>query len=166
MPSRSTSPPCRCGWNRARRRQIYKETWRWERDFFYDPNIHGVDIPALTAKFEPYLDGLVSRGDLTYLLGDMLGEITAQHIYLGGGERPQPKRVPGGLLGADYTVENDRYRFKKIYHGENWNPQLRAPLTEPGVKVLEGTTSGRERQAAHRQGRDLSLLRADRRQYA
>ena len=123
---------------RAEWRQIYKETWRWERDFFYDPNIHGVDIPALTAKFEPYLDGLVSRGDLTYLLGDMLGEITAQHIYLGGGERPQPKRVPGGLLGADYTVENDRYRLAKIYHGENWNPELRAPLTEPGVKVQEG----------------------------
>jgi tricorn protease len=123
---------------RAEWRQIYDETWRIQRDFFYDPNLHGVDLPALTAKFRPYLDGIVSRGDLTYLLGDMLGEITAQHIYLGGGERPQPRRVPGGLLGADYAIENDRYRLAKIYRGENWNPRLRAPLTEPGVKVREG----------------------------
>jgi len=123
---------------RAEWRQIYREVWRIQRDFFYDPNLHGVDAGALTAAFEPYLDGLASRGDLTYLLADMLGEITAQHIYIGGGERPQPKRVPGGLLGADYTIENDRYRFARIYRGENWNPDLRAPLTEPGVKVHEG----------------------------
>ena len=123
---------------RSEWRQIYREVWRIQRDFFYDPNLHGVDARALTAAFEPYLDGLVSRGDLTYLLADMLGEITAQHIYIGGGERPQPKRVPGGLLGADYTIENDRYRFARIYRGENWNPDLRAPLTEPGVKVREG----------------------------
>jgi tricorn protease len=68
----------------------------------------------------------------------MLGEITAQHIYIGGGERPQPRRVPGGLLGADYSIENDRYRLARVYRGENWNPELRAPLTEPGVNVKEG----------------------------
>ncbi len=119
-------------------KQIYREVWRIQRDFFYDPNLHGVDARALTAAFAPYLEGLVSRGDLTYLLADMLGEITAQHIYIGGGERPQPRRVPGGLLGADYAIENDRYRFARIYHGENWNPDLRAPLTEPGVQVQEG----------------------------
>ena len=123
---------------RAEWAQIYREVWRLQRDFFYDPNLHGVDLPKLTAAFQPYLAGLVSRGDLTYLLADMLGEITAQHIYLGGGERPQPRRVPGGLLGADYTIENDRYRFSRIYRGENWNPSLRAPLTEPGVDVREG----------------------------
>ena len=123
---------------RAEWRQIYREVWRIQRDFFYDPNLHGVDARALTAAFEPYLDGIVSRSDLTYLLADMLGEITAQHIYIGGGERPDPRRVPGGLLGADYTIESDRYRFAKIYRGENWNPDLRAPLTEPGVQVSEG----------------------------
>jgi tricorn protease len=119
-------------------RQIYREVWRIQRDYFYDPNLHGVDVEKLTADFEPYLDGIVSRADLTYLLADMLGEITAQHIYIGGGERPQPQRVPGGLLGADYTIDKGRYRFAKIYKGENWNPDLRAPLTEPAVDVREG----------------------------
>ncbi len=122
---------------RSEWRQIYREVWRIQRDFFYDPNLHGVDARALMGAYTPYLDGLVSRGDLTYLLADMLGEITAQHIYIGGG-RPPPRLVPGGLLGADYTIENDRYRFARIYRGENWNPDLRAPLTEPGVNVREG----------------------------
>src|SRR3989454_1706197 len=68
----------------------------------------------------------------------MLGELSVGHLYVGGGDVPDPKRVPVGLLGADYKIENGRYRFARVYNGENWNPQLRAPLTQPGVNVSTG----------------------------
>jgi tricorn protease len=118
--------------------QMYREVWRMERDFFYDPNYHGLDLKAAEKKYEPYVQGLAHRADLNYLFGEMLGELTVGHLYVSGGDTPDPKRVAGGLLGCDYKIENNRYRFAKIYDGENWNPQLRAPLTQPGVNVKEG----------------------------
>ena len=133
---------------RAEWQQMYREVWRIERDFFYDPNLHGADLKALMAAYQPYVDNVMSRPDLNYIFADMLGEITAQHVYIFGGDRPEVKHVSGGLLGADYTIENDRYRFAHVYYGENWNPDLRAPLTEPGVNVKEGeyllAVNGRE----------------------
>ena len=118
--------------------QMYRETWRIERDFFYAPNYHGLDLKATEKKYEPYVQALVHRSDLNYLFQEMLGELTVGHLYVRGGDVPDPKRVAGGLLGADYKIENGRYRFAKIYNGENWNPQLRAPLTQPGVNVVAG----------------------------
>jgi tricorn protease len=118
--------------------QMYRETWRIERDFFYDPNHHGLDLKATANKYQPYLDSLAHRADLNYLFQEMLGELTVGHLYVSGGDAPDPKRVPGGLLGADYRIENGRYRFARVYNGENWNPQLRAPLTQPGVNVAAG----------------------------
>jgi tricorn protease len=118
--------------------QMYRETWRIERDFFYDPGHHGLDLQATSKKYEPYLESLAHRADLNYLFQEMLGELSVGHLYVGGGDAPDPKRVPGGLLGADYKIENGRYRFAKIYNGENWNPNLRAPLTQPGVNVVAG----------------------------
>jgi tricorn protease len=111
--------------------QMYRETWRIERDFFYDPNLHGLDWQAMSKKYEPYLGTLEHRDDLNYLFNEMLGELSVGHLYVQGGDSPNPKFVPGGLLGADYKIENGRYRFAKVYDGENWNPQLRAPLTQP-----------------------------------
>ncbi|HET9407957.1 MAG TPA: PDZ domain-containing protein [Candidatus Sulfotelmatobacter sp.] len=119
-------------------RQIYNETWRIERDFFYDPHYHGLDLDKIKKKYEPYLAGIASRGELTYLFQESLGEMTVGHMFVGGGEGPDPKKVKGGLLGADYSVENDRYRLAKIYNGENWNPGLQAPLTQPGLNVKVG----------------------------
>jgi tricorn protease len=118
--------------------QMFHEMVRIERDWFYDPNLHGADLKALVRQYQPYVDNVMSRTDLNYIFGDMLGEITAQHIYIYGGDRPEVKPMAVGLLGADYTVDHDRYRFSKVYFGENWNPGLRAPLTEPGVNVKEG----------------------------
>ncbi len=133
---------------RAEWKQMYREVWRIERDFFYDPNLHGLNIKAVSAAYEPYVDHVMSRADLNYIFADMLGDITAQHVYISGGDRPEVKHVSGGLLGADYTIDHNRYRFAHIYHGENWNPELRAPLTEPGVNVKEGeyllAVNGRE----------------------
>ncbi|PYS77685.1 MAG: protease, partial [Acidobacteria bacterium] len=123
---------------RAEWRQMYREVWRIERDFFYDPNLHGLDLKAAEAKYEPYLYALASRDDLNYLFEEMLGELTVGHVFVGGGERPDVRRVRGGLLGADYDVDRGRYRFARVYNGENWNPQLRAPLTQPGVGVRAG----------------------------
>jgi tricorn protease len=118
--------------------QMYREAWRLERDFFYDPNYHGLDLDATAKKYAPYVDSLAHRADLNYLFQEMLGELTVGHLYVSGGDVPNPNRVAGGLLGCDYAVENGRYRFAKIYDGENWNPELRAPLTQPGVDVKEG----------------------------
>ncbi len=133
---------------RAEWRQMYREVWRIERDFFYDPNHHGLDLKAAEAKYAPYLEQIASRADLNYLFSEMLGELTVGHLFVGGGDNPEARRVRGGLLGADFKIENGRYRFARIYNGENWNPQLRAPLTQPGVNVSAGeyllAVNGRE----------------------
>lgn len=123
---------------RAMWKQIYNETWRIERDFFYDPHYHGLDLEKAKKKYAPYLDGIASRDELTYLFQECLGEMTVGHMFVGGGEAPEPKKVKGGLLGADYSLENGRYRVAKVYDGENWNPGNEAPLTQPGVNVKPG----------------------------
>jgi tricorn protease len=123
---------------RAEWRQMYHEAWRIQRDFFYDPNYHGLDIAAAEKRYAPYLEHLGSRADLNYLLQEALGNLVVGHHNTGGGDTPQPAQVQGGLLGADYRVENGRYRFARIFNGENWNPSARAPLTQPGVNVREG----------------------------
>jgi tricorn protease len=118
--------------------QIYNETWRIERDFFYDPHYHGLDLDKAKKKYAPYLEGIASRAELTYLFEECLGELTVGHMFVGGGEAPEPKKLKGGLLGADYSLENGRYRIAKVYDGENWNPGMQAPLTQPGVNVKAG----------------------------
>ena len=119
--------------------QIYDEAWRIERDFFYDPHYHGLDLAKAKAKYAPYLAGLASRGELTYLFNEAMGELTVGHLFVRGNDPPVVTHAPpGGLLGADYTLENGRYRFARIYDGENWNPDLQAPLTQPGINVKVG----------------------------
>jgi tricorn protease len=132
-------------------RQMYHDAWRIERDFFYDPNFHGLDWAATGRRFEPYLAGLASRDDLVHLFEEMFGDITVGHLYIYGGGDNAPPTTHGGLLGADYTTDRGRYRLARVYRGENWNPQLRAPLTEPGVNVKAGdyllAVNGRELRA-------------------
>ncbi|MGA3048767.1 MAG: PDZ domain-containing protein [Terracidiphilus sp.] len=132
---------------RAEWRQIYHETWRIERDFLYDPHTHGLSIPKIEARYKPYLDGLAARSEFTYLSTEMLGEITIGHMFVGG-PRHHDDAPKTGLLGADYTTENGRYRIAKILGGQNWTPGLASPLTLPGVYVKEGayllTVNGRE----------------------
>ena len=129
-------------------KELYHEAFRTERDFFYDGGFHGLDLAATEKKYAAYLPGLASRDDLNYIFMEAMGELTVGHLFVNGGDGPEVKRVPVGLLGADYKVENGRYRFARIYDGENWNPQLHAPLTQPGVNVVEGeyllAVNGRE----------------------
>ena len=119
-------------------KQMYHEVWRIERAFFYDPNFHGLNTVAMEREYEPYLEGVRSRSDLNYIFQEMLGSFTVGHLRGGGGTIPSGARVPGGLLGADFEVTSGQYRIKKIYPGDAWDPQLRAPLHQPGVKVVEG----------------------------
>ena len=119
-------------------RQIYREAWRVQRDYLYDPTFHGVDLKQMERRYEPFLAGIRSREDLNYLFEDMLGELCIGHMFIGGGDIPGVSGVPGGLLGADYSIESNRYRLAKVYNGEHWNPGNRAPLTQPGVAAVAG----------------------------
>jgi tricorn protease len=124
---------------RAEWAQIYNEAWRINRDYFYATNMHGADWNAMRQKYAAFLPYLTTRGDLNRVIQWLCSELSVGHHRGGGGDSlAQPKTVPGGLLGADYSIENGRYRFKKVYGGLNWNPELRSPLTEPGVDVKAG----------------------------
>ncbi len=124
---------------RAEWPEIFDEAWRVNRDYFYDPKMHGRDWAAMKAKYSPFLPYLSSRGDLDRLIQWMCSELAVGHHRNTPGESfAEVTPVPGGLLGADYEVANGRYRFKKVFGGLNWNPELRAPLSEPGVEVKAG----------------------------
>jgi tricorn protease len=119
-------------------RQIYREAWRFFRDFFYVPNYHGTDWKAMYDKYNFLLPYVRHRQDLNYILDLMGGELAVGHHFVGGGETGNIKSTPSGLLGADFTIENGFYRIKRILTGENWNPDIQAPLSAPGVDVHEG----------------------------
>ena len=124
---------------RAEWSQIYNEAWRINRDYFYDPNFHGADWNAMRTKYAAFLPDVSVRQDLNRVMRWMSSELAVGHHRLGGGDSlANTDTRPGGLLGADYSVENGRYRFRKVYGGLNWNPELRSPLTEPGVDVKAG----------------------------
>jgi tricorn protease len=117
---------------------MYRDAWRIQREFFYDPGLHGLDLDAAIKRYEPYVESVMSRRDLTYLFADMMGEITVGHLGVGGGDLPETRTIQTGLLGCNYEIADGRYRFARIFDGENWNPELRAPLTQPGVNVRTG----------------------------
>ena len=120
-------------------KQIFDEAWRINRDYFYAKNMHGVDWAKQREKYAAFLPHVSTRADLNRVLQWMSSELAVGHHNVGGGDTlAQPRNVPGGLLGADYEIANGRYRLKKVYGGLNWNPQLRAPLTEPGVNAKAG----------------------------
>lgn len=124
---------------RAEWRQIFHEAWRINRDYFYDPNFHGADWPAMRARYEPFLAHAASRVDVNRIIQWMCSELAVGHHRVAGGDLGErPDGVKGGLLGADLEVANGRYRFAKVFGGLNWNPELRSPLTEPGVDVRAG----------------------------
>ncbi len=119
--------------------QIFDEAWRINRDYFYDPDMHGADWPAMKARYEVFLDDLAVRSDLNRLIQWLCSELGVGHHRVGGGDFiADPDEVPGGLLGADFEIADGRYRFKQVFGGLNWNPDLRAPLSEPGVSVKSG----------------------------
>jgi tricorn protease len=120
--------------------QIYDECWRQMRDYFFSPKMNGTDWPAVKAKYGALVPYAQTRYDLTYLIGEMIGEIHSGHTYVGGGDAPKAPRVPMGLLGAELSrdPQSRAYRIDKIIRGENWDESERSPLTEIGVNVSEG----------------------------
>jgi tricorn protease len=118
--------------------EIFHEAWRIERDYFYDAAMHGLDWAATRALYEPFLAHVAHRSDLNYLLAEMIGEMVVGHNYVGGGDQPTSKSVAVGLLGADLALDSGHYKIVRIFDGENWNPELRAPLTGPGIDARVG----------------------------
>jgi len=120
--------------------QIYNECWRQMREFFYAPNMHGVDWNSIRKRYLPLVDYVIHRADLTYIIGEMIGELNVGHTYVGGGDYPKPERIKTGLLGAKIVKDKKSgyFRIVKILKGANWNKELKSPLMEPGVKAKEG----------------------------
>lgn len=119
-------------------RQIYREAWRLERDFYWDPNMTGHDWNKIGARYEALLPWVAHRSDLNYLIGELIAELSTSHTYVGGGDQPKWPHVSVGMLGADYASDGGFYRITKIYPGEDWNDATRSPLTDPGLKVKAG----------------------------
>lgn len=119
-------------------KQIFNEGWRIQRDYLYVENMHGADWPKMKEMYGQLLPFVNHRADLNYLLDNMGAEIAVGHSYVRGGAMPEVPNSPGGLLGADFAIDGERYRITRIYDTESWNPELRAPLAAPGVDVSVG----------------------------
>jgi tricorn protease len=121
-------------------KEMFNEVWRQERDYFFEASMNGVDWQKTKEKYAQLLPYVADRYSLTYIMGEMIGELSNSHTYVGGGDFPDLHPVNVGLLGADYETDaaSGMYRIKKIFTGENWDAHTRSPLTEPGVNVKEG----------------------------
>jgi tricorn protease len=125
--------------NKQEWKQIYDEAWRQMRDFFYVPNMHGVDWKAMHDKYAVMLPSVNNRNDLTYLIGEMIAELSVGHAYIGGGERKPIDKINLGLLGARLSKDVSGYfRIDSLLLGANWSQELRSPLTEVGVGATKG----------------------------
>jgi tricorn protease len=119
-------------------RQMFREAIRYQRDYFYVDNVHGLDLEWAEKTYAPWLEHVHHRDDLNYLLDILGGETAIGHSFTRGGDYPEVAEVGAGLLGCDFTIKDGRYRLARIFTGESWNPQLRAPLSGPGIEVNEG----------------------------
>lgn len=123
---------------RAEWRQMFEEAWRIGRDWFYDPEMHGIDWEGMRKRYGALVPRMADRRDLDFILGEMIGELEAGHAYVQSGETVEVDRIEGGMLGAEFEVDAGRIRIAKIFPGENWDESYRSPLTELGVDVKEG----------------------------
>ncbi|MBL8513681.1 MAG: PD40 domain-containing protein [Betaproteobacteria bacterium] len=119
-------------------KHIFNETWWMQKEFFYDANLHGLDWNAVKARYEPLVAHVQRREDLNELMREMIGELQVAHNNVGGGDEHREKPSNTGVLGADFAVENNRYRIKTIYRADRWNPFMKAPLGVAGLGVKEG----------------------------
>lgn len=119
-------------------KQMFEEAWRYERDYFYDPNMHGRDWNKVYKRYAPLVPFIKHRDDLTYILDQVNGELSVGHSFVFGGDYPEVASSELGLLGADFIKENNRWKISRIYTTESWNPDLSSPLDRPGLKVKEG----------------------------
>lgn len=118
--------------------QIYREAWRYQRDFLYVNNQHGAPWDRIYDWYKPWVSHVKHREDMNYIIDILGGEIAVGHSYTRGGDYPDIDQIPVGLLGADFTIKNGKYQITKVFTGENWNPDLKAPLAMPGMNVNNG----------------------------
>jgi tricorn protease len=123
---------------RAEWKQIFNDVWRFERDYFYDPNMHGVEWPAMRTLYGKLLDDAVTRWDVNFVIGELISELNSSHTYRGGGDTEHGKDVAFGYLGVDWELANGAYRIKKIVRGAPWDAEVRSPLDMSGIDVGEG----------------------------
>lgn len=119
-------------------KQIFRDAWRLERDFFYDEGMHGLDWDEMYTRYGALVEDAATRDDLNFILGELIGELNASHTYRGGGDRESAKNMDVGYLGVDYEIANDKYRIKKILRGASWDIEAKSPLDLPGVDAKEG----------------------------
>ncbi len=118
--------------------QMFEEAWRYERDYFYDPNMHGRDWNKVYKRYAPLIPFVKHRADLNYILDQVNGELSVGHSFVRGGDFPSIDRAKGGLLGADFVSRQGKWQIKRIYTSESWNPGLNGPLDQPGMKIKQG----------------------------
>jgi tricorn protease len=118
--------------------QLFTEAWRLERDYFYDPNLHGVNWAAMRQRYGGLLKEAVTRWDVNYLIGELIGELSSSHTYRSGGDLEASPQRGVGYLGVDFSLEHGHYRLKHIINGADWDAEARSPLRQPGVEVKEG----------------------------
>ncbi|MEM6767730.1 MAG: PDZ domain-containing protein, partial [Bacteroidota bacterium] len=123
---------------RAEWKQIFNDAWRFQRDYFYDKQMHGVDWDAVREQYGVLVADATSRSDINFLIGEMIGELNASHTYRGGGDQETPERKAVGYLGVDWEKKGDYFAIKKIIRGADWDNEVRSPLDEPGINVQEG----------------------------
>jgi tricorn protease len=119
-------------------RQIFNDAWRIQRDFFYDPNMHGVDWKAVKKKYEPMLEDCASREDVSYVIREMISELNVGHAYYFGGDVEDSPRVNVGMPGCDFKLDNGAYQIVNIIEGGPWDADARGPLSQPGTDIKEG----------------------------
>ncbi len=119
-------------------RQMFIEAWRYQRDYFYDPNMHGRDWDEVFKRYEPQIAFIKHRSDLTYLLDQVNGELSVGHSFVFGGDYPKVEKSSAGLLGADLVATKHHWQIKRLYTAESWNPKLKGPLDQPGMKIENG----------------------------
>mgnify|MGYP003631376134 FL=1 len=119
-------------------KQMFEEAWRYERDYFYDPNMHGRDWNEVYKRYAPLVPFIKHRADLTYVLDQVNGELSVGHSFVFGGDYPETNHSKVGLLGANLVAKNNRWQIQRIYTTESWNPGLSSPLDQPGLKIKEG----------------------------
>jgi tricorn protease len=119
-------------------KQLFMDAWRFERDYFYDAHMHGIDWNLTKSRYLRMLDGALTREEADFVIGEMIGELNASHTYHGGGDMEKTKTQNVGYLGIDWQADGNYYKIKKIIQGASWDAEARSPLDKPGLNIKEG----------------------------
>ncbi len=120
-------------------KQLFNDAWRLERDYFYDPGMHGVNWNTVKERYSKMLEGAITREEVDFIIGEMIGELNASHTYHGGGDMERPNIKNVGYLGVDWQADGNFYKIKTIIRGAAWDAATRSSLDQPGIDIKEGS---------------------------